>query len=217
MLWLHNICKIYDKGQVRALQDIELHIRPGAYLSITGASGSGKTTLMQIMGCLLRPTTGIYRLDGIDTGTLSERERTALRARKIGFIFQDFRLLPRMNVIENVALPLTFRGISREERAERAVDALCMVGLGHRLRHDPITLSGGQQQRVAIARALCSDPAVLLADEPTGNLDPKAADEVLALFDRLHESGRTIVHITHDQKAAARAEQRIQIERGRIV
>ena len=202
---------------MRALQDIELHIPSGAYLSITGASGSGKTTLMQIMGCLLRPTTGIYRLDGIDTSSLSERERTALRARKIGFIFQDFRLLPRMNVIENVALPLMFRGISREERAERAVDALGMVGLGHRLRHDPVALSGGQQQRVAIARALCSDPAVLLADEPTGNLDPKAASEVLALFDRLHESGRTIVHITHDQKAAARAEQRIQIEQGRIV
>ena len=200
-----------------ALRSVDLHVARGEYLSVTGASGSGKTTLMQIMGCLLRPTSGEYRLDGVDVGALDEGARTALRAKKLGFVFQNFRLLPRMNVVENVALPLTFQGLPRAEREERAVDALCMVGLGNRLRHDPSTLSGGQQQRVAIARALCAGPDVLLADEPTGNLDPAAAAEVLRLFDRLHESGRTIVLITHDREAAARAERTIRIENGRIV
>ncbi|MGN0994080.1 MAG: ABC transporter ATP-binding protein [Butyricicoccus sp.] len=200
-----------------ALRSVDLHVARGEYLSVTGASGSGKTTLMQIMGCLLRPTSGEYRLDGVDVGALDEGARTALRAKKLGFVFQNFRLLPRMNVVENVALPLTFQGLPRAEREERAVDALCMVGLGNRLRHDPSTLSGGQQQRVAIARALCAGPDVLLADEPTGNLDPAAAAEVLRLFDRLHENGRTIVLITHDREAAARAERTIRIENGRIV
>ena len=217
MLCLQNVCKIYDRGRVTALRSVDLHVARGEYLSVTGASGSGKTTLMQIMGCLLRPTSGEYRLDGVDVGALDEGARTALRAKKLGFVFQNFRLLPRMNVVENVALPLTFQGLPREEREERAVDALCMVGLGNRLRHDPSTLSGGQQQRVAIARALCAGPDVLLADEPTGNLDPAAAAEVLRLFDRLHESGRTIVLITHDREAAARAERTIRIENGRIV
>ena len=202
---------------MNALRSVDLHVARGEYLSVTGASGSGKTTLMQIMGCLLRPTSGKYRLDGVDVGALDEGARTALRAKKLGFVFQNFRLLPRMNVVENVALPLTFQGLPRAEREERAVDALCMVGLGNRLRHDPSTLSGGQQQRVAIARALCAGPDVLLADEPTGNLDPAAAAEVLRLFDRLHESGRTIVLITHDREAAARAERTIRIENGRIV
>ena len=217
MLCLQNVCKIYDRGRVTALRSVDLHVARGEYLSVTGASGSGKTTLMQIMGCLLRPTSGEYRLDGVDVGALDEGARTALRAKKLGFVFQNFRLLPRMNVVENVALPLTFQGLPRAEREERAVDALCMVGLGNRLRHDPSTLSGGQQQRVAIARALCAGPDVLLADEPTGNLDPAAAAEVLRLFDRLHESGRTIVLITHDREAAARAERTIRIENGRIV
>ena len=217
MLCLRNVCKIYDRGQVTALRSVDLHVARGEYLSVTGASGSGKTTLMQIMGCLLRPTSGEYRLDGVDVGALDEGARTALRARKIGFVFQNFRLLPRMNVVENVALPLTFQGIERAEREARAVDALCMVGLGNRLRHDPATLSGGQQQRVAIARALCAGPDILLADEPTGNLDPNAAAEILRLFDRLHESGRTIVLITHDRAAAARAERTIRMENGRIV
>ena len=217
MLCLRNVCKIYDRGQVTALRSVDLHVARGEYLSVTGASGSGKTTLMQIMGCLLRPTSGEYRLEGVDVGALDEGARTALRARKIGFVFQNFRLLPRMNVVENVALPLTFQGIERAEREARAVDALCMVGLGNRLRHDPATLSGGQQQRVAIARALCAGPDILLADEPTGNLDPNAAAEILRLFDRLHESGRTIVLITHDRAAAARAERTIRMENGRIV
>lgn len=217
MLCLQNVCKIYDRGRVTALRSVDLHVARGEYLSVTGASGSGKTTLMQIMGCLLRPTSGEYRLEGVDVGALDEGARTALRAKKLGFVFQNFRLLPRMNVVENVALPLTFQGLPRAEREERAVDALCMVGLGNRLRHDPSTLSGGQQQRVAIARALCAGPDVLLADEPTGNLDPAAAAEVLRLFDRLHENGRTIVLITHDREAAARAERTIRIENGRIV
>ena len=216
MLWLRDICKTYDEGRVRALEGINLHIPPGDYLSITGSSGSGKTTLLHVMGCLLRPTAGECRLDGVDVCALDENARTMLRAQKIGFIFQDFRLIPRMNVIENVALPLTFQGMARKERESRAVDALCMVGLGHRLRHAPETLSGGQQQRVAIARALCAGPSVLLADEPTGTLDPQATAEVLGLFDRLHENGRTIVLITHDKAAAARAARSIRIENGRI-
>ena len=217
MIRLQDICKSYDNGRVQALDHVDLHIAEGDYLSITGTSGSGKTTLLHILGCLMRPTSGEHLLNGVDVGAFSERERTALRARRIGFIFQDFRLIPRMNVIENVALPLTFQGVSREEREARAVDALCMVGLGHRLRHAPVTLSGGQQQRVAIARALCASPSVLLADEPTGNLDPQAAADVFALFDRLHENGKTIVLITHDQTAAARALRTIRIENGRII
>ncbi len=217
MLQLQNIQKKYEPGGVQALRGVDLHVRPGDYLALTGASGSGKTTLLHILGCLMRPTAGSYRLDGVDALALEERARTALRARKIGFVFQDFRLIERMNVIENVALPLTFQGVGREEREARAVDALCMVGLGHRLRHAPATLSGGQQQRVAIARALCADPPVLLADEPTGNLDPKAAAEILALFDRLHASGRTLVLITHDEKAAARAARQVRMENGRLL
>ena len=216
MLSLQGVCKTYDAGRVQALDHINLHVPAGSYLSITGTSGSGKTTLLHILGCLMRPTSGEYLLNGENVGALTEQERTALRARRIGFVFQDFRLVPRMNVIENVALPLTFQGISREEREARAVDALCMVGLGHRLRHAPATLSGGQQQRVAIARALCTSAPLLLADEPTGNLDPQAAADVFALFDRLHENGKTIVLITHDQKAAARAPRQIRIENGRI-
>ena len=216
MLSLQGVCKTYDAGRVQALDHIDLHVPAGSYLSITGTSGSGKTTLLHILGCLMRPTSGEYLLNGENVGALTEQERTALRARRIGFVFQDFRLVPRMNVIENVALPLTFQGISREEREARAVDALCMVGLGHRLRHAPATLSGGQQQRVAIARALCTSAPLLLADEPTGNLDPQAAADVFALFDRLHENGKTIVLITHDQKAAARAPRQIRIENGRI-
>ena len=217
LLWMKDICKTYEKEQVHALRNVSLRVPRGDYLSITGASGSGKTTLLHIMGCLLRPTAGQYQLDGVNVGALTERERTALRAQKIGFVFQDFRLVPRMNVIENVALPLTFQGVPRMERESRAVDALCMVGLGDRLRHAPATLSGGQQQRVAIARALCTGPSLLLADEPTGNLDPRSALEVLALLDRLHEQGKTIVLITHDQRAAARAAHRIRIEKGQII
>lgn len=216
MIRMKNVCKIYDKGRVWALRDVDLEIGRGEYVSIVGASGSGKSTLMHILGCLDRPTQGDYWFDGISVTGLSQTERARLRGSKIGFVFQSFCLVPGMDALENAALPLMFQGVPKAERLDRAVDALCMVGLGDRLRHTPEMLSGGQQQRVAIARALCADPPVLLADEPTGNLDPASAHEVLALFDRLHAAGRTIVCITHDRSAAERAGRRILIEQGRV-
>ncbi len=217
MLSLQNICKIYDKGGVVALDHVNLHIAVGEYLSIAGQSGSGKTTLMHILGCLDRPTSGCYRLHGEDVSHLQDGALSRVRGREIGFIFQNFCLMPNQSALDNVALPLLFQGVSLEERQSRATDALCMVGLGSRLHHKPHMLSGGQQQRVAIARALCTNPHVLLADEPTGNLDPQAAHEVLALFDRLHAAGRTIVLITHDPKAAQRASRQVRIADGKIV
>lgn len=217
MIYLENICKIYHRGNVTALDAVALHIAQGEYVSITGASGSGKTTLMHILGCLDRPTTGQYRLRGQAVSTLSDQQLSAVRGREIGFVFQNFCLMPTYTALENVALPLLFQGVPIAQRHDRAMEALCMVGLGDRLRHLPAMLSGGQQQRVAIARALCTDPKVLLADEPTGNLDPTAAQEVLTLLDRLHQSGRTIVLITHDQQAAMRADRKIRIANGRIL
>ena len=213
---MENVCKIYDKGRVCALRDVTLEIARGDYVSVMGASGSGKSTLMHILGCLDRPTSGVYRFDGVDVSRLSAAGRARLRGTRIGFVFQSFGLVPGMDALENAALPLTFQGVSRAERLGRAADALCMVGLGARLRHPPAALSGGQQQRVAIARALAADPDVLLADEPTGNLDPDAAGEILDLFDRLSAAGRTIVCITHDPAAAARAGRHILIKSGKI-
>lgn len=216
LIRLENICKIYDRGRVHALQDISLHIPRGDYVSVVGASGSGKSTLMHILGCLDRPTSGEYWFDGQPTSAMDAAARARLRGQRIGFVFQHFCLVPGMDALENAALPLTFQGVPRAVREDRAAEALCMVGLGGRLHHTPETLSGGQQQRVAIARALAADPAVLLADEPTGNLDPAAAREVLELFDRLHQAGRTIVCITHDRAAARRAQRSIRIEDGRL-
>ncbi|MCI6719850.1 MAG: ABC transporter ATP-binding protein [Clostridiales bacterium] len=213
---MENVCKIYDKGRVCALRDVTLEIARGDYVSVMGASGSGKSTLMHILGCLDRPTSGVYRFDGVDVSRLSAAGRARLRGTRIGFVFQSFGLVPGMDALENAALPLTFQGVPRAERLSRAADALCMVGLGARLRHPPAALSGGQQQRVAIARALAADPDVLLADEPTGNLDPDAAGEILDLFDRLSAAGRTIVCITHDPAAAARAGRHILIKSGKI-
>ena len=171
---------------------------------------------MHLIGLLDRPTSGEYWLCGQPTSGLSARNRAALSRAHIGFVFQSFSLVPGMDALENAALPLAFRGVSREKRLDCAADALCMVGLGARLHHTPEMLSGGQQQRVAIARALCTDPDLLLADEPTGNLDPRAAREILDLFDRLHADGRTIVWITHDQQAAKRAERRILMHEGKL-
>lgn len=213
---MQNICKIYDKGRVRAVDGVNLTIAPGSYTAILGASGSGKSTLMHLIGLLDRPTSGEYWLCGQPTSKLSARARAALARTHIGFVFQSFSLVPGMDALENAALPLAFRGVSRAVRLSRAADVLCMVGLGTRLHHTPEMLSGGQQQRVAIARALCTEPDLLLADEPTGNLDPHAAREILDLFDRLHRQGRTIVWITHDQQAAHRAEQRIHMEQGKL-
>lgn len=216
MITLENICKIYDRNQVEALRDVTLTVADGDYLSITGASGSGKTTLMHILGLLDAPSSGRYGLDSVEVSGLAADERAALRGRAIGFVFQSFRLLQDLTALENVALPLAFQGVPAPERLARARYLLAQVGLSERAHHRPKELSGGQQQRTAIARALAAEPRVLLADEPTAGLDPAAAQEVLALFDRLHGDGHTIILITHDPNAAARAARQAVIERGRL-
>ena len=215
MIELRNVTKEYSKGNA-ALNGVSVKIERGEFVFIVGDSGSGKSTLMHLIGLLDRPTSGEYWLCGQPTSGLSARNRAALSRAHIGFVFQSFSLVPGMDALENAALPLAFRGVSREKRLDCAADALCMVGLGARLHHTPEMLSGGQQQRVAIARALCTDPDLLLADEPTGNLDPRAAREILDLFDRLHADGRTIVWITHAQQAAKRAERRILMHEGKL-
>lgn len=215
MIVLEHVHKFYPAG-VHALRDVSLHVRHGEYLSIIGASGSGKTTLMQILGCLDVPTSGSYRLRGIPTATMSPDELAQMRGEWIGFVFQSFRLSPDLTALENVALPLVFRNIPRAEREARAAEALCAVGLSDRIHHRPDALSGGQQQRTAIARAMCSNPALLLADEPTGNLDPQSAREVLGLFDTLHEAGHTLLLITHDRNVASRADRSLTMEHGNL-
>lgn len=224
MITLEKVCKMYReaahplRGQparcVEALRAVDLTVAPGDYLSITGASGSGKTTLMHILGLLDTPTAGRYLLDGCEVSALTPGERAQLRSKAIGFVFQSFRLLNELTALENAALPLTFQGVSRAVREKRAAELLTLVGLGERMWHRPAALSGGQQQRVAIARALAAEPRVLLADEPTAGLDPAATGEVLALFDRLHAEGHTIILITHSPLVAARSKRRAVIENG---
>ncbi len=218
MIRTEHIIKRYTlSGQpVEALRGISLHIRPGEYAAIVGPSGSGKSTLMNILGCLDRATEGAYYLHGRDVSTLTPEELAQVRGREIGFVFQGYQLLPRLTAIENVALPLILCGVPVQQRLARAEALLTRVGLEHRLRHLPGQLSGGQQQRVAIARALIRNPAVLLADEPTGNLDAIATQEVLSLLDELHREGRTIVLITHDDKVARRAQRQLCIAAGRL-
>jgi len=202
---------------VTALDHVTLSIQPGEYAAIVGPSGSGKSTLMHMLGCLDTPTSGSYRLNGRNVAALSPAELARVRGEEIGFVFQGFQLLPRLSAIENVALPLLLSGTPAKERMQRAKALLESVGLGERLHHAPTQLSGGQQQRVAIARALIRNPAVLLADEPTGNLDGEATADVLALLEELHRSGRTVVLITHDAQVAARAKRQLHIARGAIV
>ncbi|MYS82816.1 ATP-binding cassette domain-containing protein [Streptomyces sp. SID5474] len=201
---------------VAALRPCDLVVGRGEYVTITGPSGSGKSTFLNVAGLLDRPTTGTYLLDGIDTGTLKERDRTALRGSRIGFVFQSFHLLPHRTATENVELATMYQGgrRSRAERAAGARESLTRVGLGHRLEHTPTTLSGGERQRVAIARALAADPSLLLCDEPTGNLDTATADDVLALLDALHADGMTILVITHDHAVAARGQRSVAIRDG---
>ena len=216
---LERISRIYRLGnvEVAAVRDVSLIIRRGEFVSIVGASGSGKSTLMHIIGCLDRPTTGVYRLAGAAVSALRDDTLAGVRNRTIGFVFQSYNLLPRTSALENVAAPLMYQGISRHERTRRATAALERLGLGDRLRHEPTELSGGQQQRVAIARALVTDPALLLADEPTGNLDSHSGAEVLALLHELHATGRTILLITHDSSVAATGTRQIRIADGLIV
>ncbi len=215
---LEDVSRVYDTGKVLvpALVDVDLTIDPGEFVAIIGPSGSGKTTMMNILGCLDRPTGGRYILDGTPVEELDDDGLAAVRNRSIGFVFQSYNLLPRTSALENVATPLAYQGVGRRERLARAQAVLEALGLGDRLHHQPTELSGGQQQRVGIARALVTEPALLLADEPTGNLDSRAGAEVIELFRRLHASGRTIVLITHDPDVAAAAERQVHIRDGRI-
>ena len=212
--------KVYAPGteaEVVALDHVDLQIAHGEFVSIMGASGSGKSTLMNILGCLDTPTTGSYLLDGVDVSRLSDAQLALARNRLIGFVFQAFNLIPRTSAVANVELPLAYSGMRAAERRRRAMFSLDLVGLADRADHEPNRLSGGQQQRVAVARALVGEPALLLADEPTGNLDSTSTRDVLGLFDELHAQGRTIVLITHEADVAERAERIVRVHDGLIV
>ena len=215
---LRNVSKIYRLGEeeIRALDDVTLDIGEGEFISIIGPSGSGKSTLMHILGCLDSPTKGTIRLDGVMIEKASSRQLAAIRNRKIGFVFQFFNLLPKLNVVQNVELPMIYSGVSGKERRRCALAALEAVDLSNRAKHRPSQLSGGQQQRVAIARALVNSPRIIFADEPTGNLDSHTGDAILSLFRRLSQEGRTIVLVTHDPEIAAVTPRQIEIRDGKI-
>jgi putative ABC transport system ATP-binding protein len=215
---LEAVTKVYKSGslEVAALIDVDLTIEQGEFVAVVGPSGSGKSTLMHILGCLDVPTSGTYRLAGEDVSTLTENELADIRNERIGFVFQQFNLLPSLTAARNVELPLAYAGFNRAERKTLAAEALSRVGLGDRLHHRPGELSGGQQQRVAVARALVTEPALILADEPTGNLDSTATADMLGLFQELHRAGRTIVLITHEPSVAAIASRTVHFLDGRI-
>ena len=219
LLALQHVEKRYDAGEISviALREINLAVTRGEFVAIMGASGSGKSTLMNILGCLDLPTRGKYTLAGTDVRLLDDTDLAAVRNRLIGFVFQSFNLIPRTSALRNVELPLVYAGVKPRERAERARAALQMVGLENRSGHKPSELSGGQQQRVAVARAIVTDPAIILADEPTGNLDTTATAEMLDLLDHLHGLGRTIILITHEPDVAMRASRVVRLSDGRIV
>ncbi len=216
-----DITKIYRMGDdvvVHALCGVSMQIDEGELLSIMGPSGSGKSTMMNVLGCLDQPTSGEYYLDGVDVKALNDNALAEIRNRKIGFVFQTFNLLPRTTALQNVELPLIYRGIGGRGRRQRAIESLEMVGLGDRIHHRPNELSGGQQQRVAIARALATQPDIILADEPTGNLDSRSGAEIVAIFQRLNrETGITVIFVTHDSNIAAHTRRIIQLLDGRIV
>ncbi len=215
---IRRASRVYDMGglTVPALLEADLRVDQGEFLAIVGPSGSGKSTLMNLIGCLDRPTSGEVRLVGRSVAELDDDGLAAMRSRFIGFIFQSYNLLPRTTALENVAAPLLYQGVSRRDRVERSRDMLERVGLGDRTGHQPTELSGGQQQRVAIARALVTNPPLILADEPTGNLDSRAGAEVMGILRSLHQSGRTIVLITHDAEVAASAQRQVHIRDGRL-
>ena len=215
---LSGITKVYYKPDgsvlVEALRGIDLTIERGEFVAIMGASGSGKSTLMNLLGCLDRPTAGTYVLDGFDVARLPDDDLSRIRGRRIGFVFQAFNLISELNIMENVEVPLFYQGASRQQRRARAIDRLTLVGLGDRLEHRPKELSGGQQQRVAIARALVTDPAIIMADEPTGNLDSRTGQAILELFADLHAKGMTIIMVTHDDAIAARCQRVVRLRDG---
>ena len=215
---IHDITKVYGQGEaeVRAVDGISLTVEPGEYVAIMGASGSGKSTVMNIIGALDVATSGTYKIDGVDIGDLDDDALSLVRNRRIGFIFQAFNLIPRMSAASNVELPLMYRGVRRSERRRRALDALAKVGLADRSHHQPNELSGGQQQRVAVARALAMEPSLMLADEPTGNLDSRSTADVLDLLDEIHAEGKTIVIITHEDDVAERAGRVVTLRDGKV-
>ena len=220
MIELENVTKIYRMGQTKlmALDSISLNIEKGEMVAIMGPSGSGKSTLMAILGCLDIPTKGIYRLEGQPVEKLNENQLAQVRSRKVGFVFQQFNLLPRTDALENVMLPLLYDGVHGKARNQKAREALDLVGLADRIHHHPNQLSGGEQQRVAIARALVNEPTILLADEPTGNLDTKTGDEIIGLFQKLHhEQGQTVVYVTHDAFIARHTQRIIRLVDGKII
>ncbi len=215
---LEAVSKIYSKGhiEVPALKEVDLRVQQGEYLAIMGSSGSGKSTMLNLLGCLDRPTTGRYLLHDTDVSKLNDDELSAIRCQRIGFIFQSFNLIEQLTVLENIEVPLFYLNISPEESARRGIELAQRVGLGERLSHRPSELSGGQMQRVAIARALANDPVVILADEPTGNLDSATEDEVLDIIDEMNESGKTVIMVTHDDRVADRAHRVIHLHDGTI-
>ena len=215
---MEGVKRHYRTGDsvVRALDGVDLRIREGEFVAIMGPSGSGKSTMMNLLGCLDTPTEGRYRLDGCDVGSLDDDQLSEIRNRKIGFVFQSFNLLPRLSALENVALPLSYAGVGKEERLLRAAEALQRVGLAGRAEHRPDELSGGQRQRVAVARALVNRPAIILADEPTGNLDSATTDEVMKLFDAIHRKGNTILLVTHEEDVARHAGRIVRFRDGKI-
>jgi putative ABC transport system ATP-binding protein len=219
VLDIRDVRKTYSVGDiaVHALRGVSMRVARGEYVAIMGASGSGKTTLMNIMGCLDTPTSGTYLLNGLDVRGIDEDNLADVRNRHIGFVFQSYNLIPRTRALANVELPLSYAGLPRAQRRQRAMAALHQVGLADRMHHLPSELSGGQQQRVAIARALVSNPAIILADEPTGNLDSASGAEVLGLFERLSDGGRTIVLITHEDEVATHARRVVRIRDGEII
>lgn len=218
LLELKNIGKKYKIGTevINALHTIDLKIEKGEYVALMGPSGSGKSTLMNIIGCLDTPSQGEYFLNGKEVSKMSENELAEIRNKEIGFIFQTFNLVPRSNALDNVALPLVYAGINKEQRVKRATKTLNDVGLGDRITHKPNELSGGQRQRVAVARALVNNPSIILADEPTGNLDSKTSEEIMTLFREIHKSGNTIIVVTHEEEIAQHALRIVRIKDGKI-
>ncbi len=217
LVHLENVAKVYDVGPgIRALDGVDLKIHAGQYVAIMGHSGSGKSTMLNLLGCLDRPSSGTYRLGGQDVSAMSDDELSDVRNRQIGFVFQSFNLIPWLSLLENIEVPLFYQGVSRRERHPRSLALAELVGLGDRLDHKPQELSGGQQQRVAIARSLANEPIILLADEPTGNLDSATTAEILDLLDDLHSKGMTIIVVTHEDEVATRAQRVIVLRDGKV-